>query len=133
MKQQKSFFLFHILFGVVFSALGIFAFLAQMGQEYFIPVSVFTPVFLEVMILLVGIFFIREAVGNKDSQQRFVHFVVGLSFFSFAILPLFVTLGVLKFLPYYIDLQLSPYILSLLLSFAGFYMVFDRIFLLVSE
>jgi len=131
--QQKSFFLLHILSGIVFSALGIFAFLAQMGQEYFIPITVFTPLFLEVMILLIGIFFIREAVQNKNTQERFVHFVVGLSLFFFAILPILVTLGVLKFLPYYIDLQLSPYILSLLLSFAGFYMIFDRIFLLVLE
>lgn len=131
--KQKALLFFHVFFGIVFSALGVLGFVAQMGKEYFIPLEVFTPVFLEVMILLVGIFFIREAVRNKDSQQRFVHFVVGLSFFFFAILPLFVTLGVLKFLPYYIDLQLSPYILSLLLSFAGFYMVFDRIFLLVSE
>ena len=133
MLKQKSFFIFHILLGLVFSVLGVFAFLAQMGQEYFIPLSLFTPVFLEVMILLVGLFFIREAVRNKDSQQRFVHFVVGLSFFFFAALPLLVTLGALKFLPYYIDLELSPYILSLLLCFAGVYMVFDRIFLLVSE
>ena len=133
MIKQKSFFLVHILFGIVFLGLGILAFFAQMGMEYFIPANVFTAIFLEVMILLVGIFFIREAVRNKDSQERFVHLVVGLSLFFFAVIPLLVSLGIIKFLPYYIDLNISSYILSLLLLFAGAFMIIDRIFLVVSE
>ncbi|HIH14732.1 MAG: hypothetical protein QT08_C0009G0071 [archaeon GW2011_AR17] len=133
MIKQKTFFLFHAFFGIVFSLLGVLSLLGQFGYVYFIPLRVFTLSFLEVMIMLVGLFFIREAVRNKNSEQRFVHFVVGLGLFFFAIFPLFVTLGVLKFLPYYIDLEMNVYVLSFLLLGAGLYMIFDRVFLVFSS
>ncbi|MDP3728994.1 MAG: hypothetical protein Q8R18_06110 [bacterium] len=132
MLKQKTFFIFHAFLGLVFASLGFFAFLAQMEKEFFLPLNLFSSTFLEVMILLIGLFFIREGVRNRDSQQRFVHFVVGLSLFFFAIFPLFVLLGVLKFLPYYIDFQVSDYVLSFLVLGAGLYMIFDRIFLVLS-
>ena len=132
MIPQKSFFVFHTFLGFIFLLLGLLGLLAQFEIHYFIPFAVFDSLFLEVMILIIGIFFIREAVRNRHSQQRFVHFVVGLSLFFFAILPIFVQLGILQFLPYYIQLDISPFVLSLLLLCSGLYMIFDRIFLLLS-
>jgi len=131
--RKKSFFVFHIFLGFVILALGILGFLAQFELEFFIPSAVFSATFLEIFILLVGIFFIREAVQNKKTQERFVHFIIGFSLFFFSLFPLFVSLGILKFLPYYIDLDVSPFVLSLLLFCSGIYMILDRIFLLVSE
>ena len=131
-QKRKSFFLVHIFLAGIFVFLGIFAILASFGKTYFLPLGMFTTTFLEVLLLVIGLFFIREAVQNKGSGQRFVHLVVGLFLFFFALLPLFVSLGLLWFLPFYVELEVGPLILSLLLLFAGVYMAFDRFLLLSS-
>ncbi len=129
MKQKKYLVLLQIIFSFIFLCLGIFSIF---GIEVFIPVSVFSSLFLEVMILLIGIFFIREGVNNRDSEHRVVHLIIGLVLFFVAIFPIFVLLGVLKFLPYYIKLEVSPLVLGIVLFFAGLYMFLDRLSLLTS-
>lgn len=130
--KEKSSFLFHIFFGILFMALAVLSLLAHAGREYILSVSVFSAGFLEVLLMLIGIFFIREAVRNKGSAQRTVHFFVGLFLFFFAIFPIFQTIGLLRYLPVHIDLAVSPVLLSVLLFFSGVFFLVDRFFLLVS-
>ena len=132
MIKQKSFFVFQTAIGFFFLLLGIFAFLAYFDMEYFIPLEIFSETFLEVVLVFIGIFFIRESVRHKDSGQRFIHLVVGLSLFFVGMFPLFVTLKILKFLPYYIDLTVSPLVLTFLIFVAAIYMILDRIFFIIS-
>ena len=132
MIKQKSFFVFQTGIGFLFLLFGLFAFLAHFDIEYFIPLEVFSQTFLEVVLVFIGIFFIREAVRHKDSGQRLVHIVVGLCLFFVGMFPLFVTLGILKFLPYYIDLTVSPLVLPFLILIAAVYMILDRILLFIS-
>lgn len=132
MLKQKFFLAFQPFIGILVLLFGIFALLAQLDIEYGIPLELFSQSFLEVVLVLIGVFFLREAVRHKDSGQRLVHMVVGLSLFFVGIFPLFVSLGVLKFLPYYIDLTVSPFVLISLILVAAIYMILDRIFLLIS-
>lgn len=132
MLKQKSFFAFQTFIGFLFLLFGVFALLAQFDIEYGIPLELFSGSFLEFVLVLIGIFFLREALRHKDSGQRLVHMVVGLCLFLVGVFPLLVSLGVLKFLPYYIDLHVSAFVLISLILVAAIYMILDRIFLIIS-
>ena len=132
MIKERSFFVFQTLLGSLFFLFAILVFLQLRGLFFFLPSDLTSSSFLEMSLLFIGIFFIREAVGRKNSGQRIAHFVVGLLVFLIAAFPLFVSLGILKALPYYIDLSVNPSILCLLILFSAGYMILDRIFLFIS-
>ena len=132
MIKQKSFFVFQSVLGSLFLFYGILALFQQTETYSFLPSELVSSSLLEVVILFMGLFFLREAVRNKDSGQRIAHFVVGLLLFFVSAFPLFVTLGFLKSFPYYIDLSVSPFLLCLLVLFSAGYMILDRIFLFIS-
>lgn len=132
MIKQKSFFVFQTVLGALLFFFAIFALLRQFGVSSFLPLEFTSQSFLEVVLMLVGVFFLREAVRHKNSGQRIAHFVVGLSLFLVAVFPLFVSLGILKVLPYYIDLTVNSLLLSFLVLLGAVFMILDRIFLFIS-
>ena len=131
--RRKSSFLFHIFFGVLFTLIAVFALLAQAGKEYYFPVSMFSATFLELMLLLLGIFYIYEGVRYKESGYRSVHIFVGLALLALSVFPIFQSVGIFKLLPVYIDFSVSILLLSVLLFFSGLFFLLDRFFLLVSQ
>ena len=130
MVERKSDFILQIFFGVLLLGFSGCAVLAQFGREY-LPSMFFSSSFIEFLLILLGVIFVIDAVKHRHLPEKTIRLFVGMVVLLFGALPLFHVLGMLKFLPVIIFLNVSPLVLSLLLFVSALYFVVDRILLVL--
>jgi len=127
--EKKSSFLLQLVFGVCVLMFSLFLFVSLFGWTN-MPSVFASKSFVELLLVLLGVIFIIEAVKNRHLPEKTARLIVGLIVLMFGALPLFHTLGMLRFLPVIIFLDVSPIVLCVLLFFSALYFVIDRILVL---
>jgi len=126
--KRKSFFLLHIIFGIFLMIFSVFVLLAQFNLvEYSI---FFSASFVEFLLIVLGVVLIVDAFKNKHLPERTLGLIIGIIIILFGTLPLFHAMGMLKFLPVIIFLNVNPIVLAILLFISALYLIVDRILLL---
>ena len=121
--QEKTLRGFQFIFGI---ALLIYSVLLLVGDFQGKTFLFFSPFVLEILVLLLGLFFIRDGLFAR--KKHLVSFLVGFFLFFLGLFPILVDADLLDFLPVHVELTVSPFLLSLLLFFSSAYFLVDRCF-----
>lgn len=120
--------------GCIAAIIGVLAFFALSGVDVYLSSAFFSAAVLEVVVLLLGIFYIQEAVrSRKVHKERSVYLFIGLFLFFLGVFPILVFFNLLTFFPVRFEIDVSPFLLAVLLFFSGAFLVIDPLFLSKSE
>lgn len=114
---------FKFLFGIALLTLSIAVLWAYARGELFLFFSSFV---IEILLFLLGLFFIREGLMMKEKHLLSV--VIGFFVGLFGVVPVLVEENLLDFLPFRVELVVSPFLLALLLFFSATYFLVDLCF-----
>ena len=125
--KRKSFFLLHIIFGIF---LMIFSVLVVLSKLEFVESSIFfSSSFIELLLIILGVVVIVDAIKHRHLSERTVGLIIGIVILLFGTLPLFHTMGMLKFLPVILFLNVNSIVLAILLFVSAFYFIVDKFML----
>ncbi|HLC22450.1 MAG TPA: hypothetical protein VJJ79_01620 [Candidatus Nanoarchaeia archaeon] len=119
--QEKTFRGFQFLFGVAVLIYSILILVSDLQGKTF---SFSSPFVLEILVLLLGLFFIQDGLFAR--KKHLVSFLVGFFLSLLGLFPILVDAGLLDFLPVHVELIVSPLLLGLLLFFSSAYFLVDR-------
>ena len=126
--KRKSFFILQILFGVFMLIFSVFVLLSQFNLvEYSI---FFSRSFVELLLIVFGVVLIVDSFKNRHLPERTLGLIIGIIILLFGTLPLFHSLGMLRFLPVILFLDVNIIVLAGLLLVSSVYLIVDRTLLL---
>ncbi len=105
-----------ILLGVLIFLFGLFS------VFYYVSAWI-----LEIFLLFLAFFLIREVIINKFSDKK-VDFVIALFLLFLGLFPLALEFGILGFLPFAIEFEVSTFVLSMVIIAYGLFVAFENFF-----
>ena len=118
-KSVLSLQLIFVLFFVIYSIAAFFSWLR--GNESIL----FTSLFVEMLLVVLGIFMIWQSFKIKKAF-RGINLFVGLVVSLFGLFPIILNLGLLNILPWTLDFSPNFFMLVVILFFSSIYFVVDR-------
>lgn len=125
--HRKSKIAGELILGILLTIFSIFTLLSYFGIIVLFPNWVYSAGILEIVLMIVGIFFMNKGLKERHDTEGKIDVGVGAVMFLFGMLPLFNTIGLLKFLPVIIRLKVGVAVLGIILLFAGLYLIVDRL------
>lgn len=117
-----------LLLSLTFLAIGLTAVLASLGITFLpIPAFMLTQVVVEISLIVAGLllFFDSFSVRTMMGAPKWGLILLSLLMAAIGAIPLLAKNKMLAFLPFLVNVSIPPFVLSILLSVYGLFLLFD--------
>ena len=116
----------HVLIGVLVLVYSVVAMLAELSQSEVFSSFLFYQITLEFVILLFGLWYLKVSLFNPE--RKFIGSIISIALVLFGLFPLMNQGGLLKFLPFTVELEVSTFLLGMLLFISSLFFIVDQFF-----
>lgn len=111
-----------LLGGVIFGVLGLFSFLFNIGQPFnWVPIIFYEALLLKIALIIAGFLLLYAAFSKLVyGLQKLFSIIAGIIIAFFGTVPLLLDYGII---PFEINFEISPLILSIVLIIYGVYLI----------